>query len=300
METPTFCTTPLLRIAYIAGGPGAGAPVLLLHGWPDDATTFTRIAPVLHRAGFRTFAPWLRGFGKTTFLSDETMRSGEIAAMAQDVIDFADAFGLGRFAVVGHDWGARIAYLLASVFPERIRCCSALSLGWQPGEFATPPLDEVRAFWYQWFMATDRGAEIVRQQGKAFAHFQWESWSPPGWFEEELFDSVAASFENPDWADVTLHSYRVRWGEADPDPRYADLARRQISAKSIPAPTLTIHGDADRVVLPQSSEGKELYFTAHYERQLLAGIGHFPTREAPERVADHLVGFLDSFGRGEA
>src|SRR5262245_3628160 len=130
------CETPLLRIAYEAGGPQDGAPVLLLHDWPDDASTFDAVAPALHRAGWQTFAPWLRGFGQTRFLSPHTMRSGEIAAMAQDALDFADALGLARFAVVGHDWGARIAYLLASVVPERISHCAAMSLGWQPGAFA--------------------------------------------------------------------------------------------------------------------------------------------------------------------
>src|SRR4051812_43172474 len=117
METLAVCTTPLLRVAHLTGGPKTGAPVLLLHGWPDDATTFAHVAPVLHRAGFRTFTPWLRGFGQTAFLSTKTMRSGEIAALAQDALDFADALGLDCFAIVGHDWGARIAYLLASVFP---------------------------------------------------------------------------------------------------------------------------------------------------------------------------------------
>ncbi|MBZ9769099.1 alpha/beta hydrolase [Mesorhizobium sp. CA6] len=297
MDEPVFCDTPLLRVAYVSGGSEDGAPVLLLHGWPDDATTFADVSPFLHAAGFRTFAPWLRGFGGSVFHSGETMRSGEIAAMAQDALDFADAIGLVRFAVVGHDWGARIAYLLASVFPQRIRCCAALSLGWQPGSLPTPPLEQTRAFWYQWFMATERGEQFVRQHGHSFARFQWGSWSPPGWFDDALFERVARSFKNPDWRDVTLHSYRVRWGEADPDPRYAELARKQVEAKVISVPTLVLHGDDDRVVLPGSSEGKEEYFSASYERELLPGVGHFPTREAPEQTREALESFLTSFGR---
>lgn len=297
MEEPVFCDTALLRVAYLSGGSEDGQPVLLLHGWPDDATTFAEVAPYLQAAGFRTFAPWLRGFGKTSFHSDETMRSGEIAAMAQDALDFADAIGLERFAVVGHDWGARIAYLLASVFPQRITCCAALSLGWQPGPPSMPPLEQAKAFWYQWFMATERGEEFVRQHGHSFARFQWDSWSPPGWFDDTLFERVAGSFENPDWPDVTLHSYRVRWGEADPDPNYAELARRQVEAETISVPTLVLHGDDDRVVLPASSEDKEPYFTAGYERVLVPGVGHFPTREAPAQVRARLEKFLVGFGR---
>ncbi|PZV37204.1 alpha/beta fold hydrolase [Mesorhizobium kowhaii] len=297
MTSVSYCDTPLLRIAYLRGGPEEGKPVILLHGWPDDATTYARVAPTLHRSGFRTFSPWLRGFGKTSFLSKQTMRSGEIAAMAQDVLDFADALGLSRFAVVGHDWGARISYLLASVFPDRINCCAALSLGWQPGKPATPAPEQAKAFWYQWFMAAARGAEFVRHHRKEFARFQWNTWSPPGWFDDAVFDNVAASFENPDWLDVTLHSYRVRWEEADPDPHYAELARRQTSVKVITVPTLTLHGGDDRVVFPRSSEGLEEHFTASYERAVLHGVGHFPTREAAEEVSGLLAKFLDDYGR---
>jgi pimeloyl-ACP methyl ester carboxylesterase len=144
----------MLRVAYLSGGPRDGAPVVLLHGWPDDATTYARISPTLHEAGFRTFSPWLRGFESTSFLSQETMRSGEIAATAQDVLDLADALGLSRFAIVGHDWGARILTCWHRFFPERINCCAALSLGRQPGKAATPPPEQARACWYQWFMAT--------------------------------------------------------------------------------------------------------------------------------------------------
>ncbi|TPL78946.1 alpha/beta hydrolase [Mesorhizobium sp. B2-3-13] len=296
MNPVSFCDTPLLRIAYLDGGLQDGPPVVLLHGWPDDATTYARISPVLHEAGFRTFSPWLRGFGQTSFLSKETMRSGEIAAMAQDVLDFADALGLSRFAIVGHDWGARIAYLLASIFPDRISCCAALSLGWQPGKPATPAPEQAKAFWYQWFMATARGAEFVRKNRKEFARFQWDSWSPLGWFDDTIFDKVAVSFDNPDWPDVTLHSYRVRWGEAEPDPCYAELARRQTSVKIITVPTLTLHGGDDRVVLPPSSEGLEEHFTAPYKRVVLDAVGHFPTREASHEVSRLLASFLDSFG----
>jgi pimeloyl-ACP methyl ester carboxylesterase len=296
----SFCDTSLLRIAYLSGGPEDGPPVLFLHGWPDDATTFADIVPSVQADGFRTVTPWLRGFGKTIFRSNETMRSGEIAAMAQDTIDLADALGLGRFAVVGHDWGARIAYLLASVLPERITCCAALSLGWQPGLPATPHLEQAMAFWYQWFMATRPGEEAVREHGRAFARFLWDTWSPAGWFDDESFNSVAKSFENPDWVDVTLHSYRVRWDEAKPDPRYAELARKQISANTIAVPTLTLHGDEDRVVLATSSEAKGRYFSASYDRRLLAGIGHFPTREAPEQVLEAIREFLAAFAQGNA
>lgn len=217
-------------MAYERGGPVGGPPVILLHGWPDDVRTFERMVPAVQGAGFQTVVPWLRGFGPTSFLSSETMRSGEMVAMAQDTLDLADALKLNTFAVVGHDWGARIAYVLAAVHPERTTRICAMSVGWQPGELPTPALEQVRKYWYQWFMATDRGSEAVRRDRKAFARIQWETWAPRGWFDEGEFEITAKSFENPDWPDITLHSYRVRWGEADKDPRYRDIDRRAKAA----------------------------------------------------------------------
>lgn len=285
-------STPQLNVSYMDTGPAKGLPALLLHGWPDDAHTFDELSPALHRAGYRTIAPWLRGFGSTRFRSDATMRSGQMVAMAQDALDLADALGIDRFAVIGHDWGARIAYILAALFPDRITHCVALSVGWTPGEMQTPRLLQAKAFWYQWFMATRAGATFVRNQGIAFARCQWETWSPAGWFDEATFDAVAQSFANPDWADITLHAYRVRWGEADADPAYAALEARQKAAQTITVPTLMIQGGEDRCVLPSSSEGREQYFSASYAREVLEGVGHFPTREASGRVGKLLVEFL--------
>jgi pimeloyl-ACP methyl ester carboxylesterase len=284
--------TPLLKIAYEQDGPANGVPVILLHGWPDDVRTFDTVAPGLGKAGFKTYAPWLRGFGETRFLLADTTRSGQIAAMADDVISFADALGLERFAVVGHDWGARIAYLLASIIPERISRIAALSVGWEPGEAPTPPFRQSSHYWYQWFMATARGAEAVHKQGKEFARFMWDTWSPPGWFSQQEFNTTAASFENPDWAEITLHSYRVRWGEAEPDPRYAAIEARKKAVRTIGVPTLMIQGGDDRCGLPASSEGKERHFTGCYERIVLDGVGHFPLREAPEETASLVAAFL--------
>jgi pimeloyl-ACP methyl ester carboxylesterase len=254
--------------------------------------TYDAVAPALQASGFRTIAPWLRGFGPTSFLSAGTMRSGEMVAMTQDVLDLADALSLKTFAVVGHDWGARIAYVLGAVYPERVTRICAMSVGWQPGELATPGLEQARKYWYQWFMATDRGGEAVRKDGKAFAHVQWETWAPEGWFKDAEFEVTARSFENPDWPAITVHSYRVRWGEADKDPRYRELDRRAMSAQTISVPTLMIQGGSDGVTLPSTTDGKEKYFTGGYRRHVLEGVGHFPTREAPDAVNKLVIDFL--------
>ena len=289
---PDFAVTPTLRVAYEAGGPENGRPVLLLHGWPDDPRTYDKIAPVLQRQGFRTIVPFLRGFGDTSFLSKETMRSGEMVAMAQDALDLADALTLERFAVVGHDWGARIAYALAILAPERVTRICAMSVGWQPGELATPNFEQVRNYWYQWFMATGRGKEAVARDRNGFARIMWDTWAPAGWFSEAEFETTAKSFANPDWTAITLHSYQVRWGEAAKDPRYRALGQRAHAANSISVPTLMIQGGADGVTLAASTDGKDRHFTGGYRRRVLDGVGHFPTREAPEAVNRLLLEFL--------
>lgn len=287
-----FAATPVLRIAYDVGGAADAPPVMLLHGWPDDPRTYGGIAPALQKAGLRTIVPYLRGFGPTSFLSADTMRSGEMVAMAQDALDLADALKLERFAVVGHDWGARIAYVLAAVFPERVTRIVPMSVGWQPGELATPGLEQVRKYWYQWFMATQRGEDAVRRDPKAFARIMWETWAPADWFADGEFEATARSFANRDWVDITLHSYRVRWGEADKDPRYRDLDARAKSAQTIAVPTLMIQGAADGVTLASSTAGKDRYFTAGYARHVLDGVGHFPTRENPAAVSALVADFL--------
>jgi pimeloyl-ACP methyl ester carboxylesterase len=287
-----FATTPLLRVAYEAGGPADATPVLLLHGWPDDARTYDKVVPALHDAGVRTIVPWLRGHGPTTFLPGDTFRSGEMVAMAQDALDLADALGITTFSVVGHDWGARIAYVMAALWPERVNRICAISVGWQPGELATPGLDQVRHYWYQWFMATERGRQTVAADGTAFARIMWETWAPAGWFTEAEFSETAASFANPDWTAITLHSYQVRWGEADKDPRYHDLDACYHAAKAIAVPTLMVQGGADGVTLAATTAGKDGHFTAGYTRHVLDGIGHFPTREAPEALNRLVVDFL--------
>ena len=264
-----FVDTSLLRVGYLCGGPANGRPLLLLHGWPDDATTYDTVAAQLQRAGYRTYAPWLRGFGPTRFLDDSTFRSGEIAAFAQDAVDFADALGLERFDLVGHDWGARAAGVISATHPHRLRHCALLSYAWQPGNLATPALPQLRAFWYQWFMATDRGKAFVSGDRKSFAREMWDTWSPPGWFSDEQFAEVAKSFENPDWPAVTVHSYRVRWQEADPDPRYAVLTARHHEVRSIEVPVLLLQGGDDRAVLPASTEGKEIFYSGGYRREVL-------------------------------
>jgi pimeloyl-ACP methyl ester carboxylesterase len=212
--------------------------------------------------------------------------------MAQDALDLADALDLEDFVVVGHDWGARIAYALAILAPERVTKIAAMSVGWQPGELPTPNFEQSRKYWYQWFMSTERGAQAVAKDCKGFARVMWETWAPQGWFSDNEFETTARSFENPDWPEITVHSYRVRWAEALKDQRYAALDAQVREAQSISVPTLMIQGGADGVTLPETTAGKGQYFTGGYARHVLDGVGHFPTREAAERINKLLLEFL--------
>ncbi len=285
--------TPLLSVGCLVSGPEDGRPLMLLHGWPDGARTWDALLPALHAAGHRTIAPFLRGQGPTRFRGGTTMRSGEIVAMAQDALDLADALGLDRFGVVGHDWGGRIAYTLACAAPHRVAAAAVLAAAWDRNDpDQTVSMPQNQALWYQWLMALDRGAALVRDDRRSFTRYIWELWSPGWTVPEDDFAAAAAGFDNPDWADVTVHSYRVRWSQAPRDPAYATLTRRVAADPVIAVPTLMLQGGADPVALPQGSEGKDRLFSGSYKRVVLDGLGHFPQRQGPEAVLERLLPFL--------
>jgi pimeloyl-ACP methyl ester carboxylesterase len=289
--------TPLLDMAYETGGPADGMPVLLLHGWPDDANGWKGVAPLMHAAGFRTFAPWWRGHGETRFHSSDTMRDGRSVALACDVLDFADALGLDRFAVAGHDWGGRAAYALAAIAPERLVAIAALAIGYTPrGAFPVPDFEQSRRWWYQWFMTFDGGAEALRDDPIGFDRLQWDTWSPPGWYDEADFVEASESVRNPDWVAVTLHAYRSRWGREPTDPRYATPQATIEGTETLRVPTLMLQGASDHCDPPEHSEGQERYFTGGYRRVLLPDVGHFPAREAPARVAEEVIAHFTANG----
>lgn len=285
----------VLEIAFDEGGPPEGAAVLLLHGWPDAPRGWREVAARLHAAGFRTVTPYLRGFGQTRFLATNTVRDGRGVALAQDAVDLADALHLEQFAVVGHDWGARVAYTLAALFPERVTRVVGIALAYQPrGVFTLPPFSQARRFWYQWFMTLDAGAEALRADPTGFARIQWDTWSPAGWFDDAEFAATATSFADPDWANVTLNAYRGRWRSELTDSRYDFLQSRLSETETISRPTLMIQGGMDYCDEPSSSEGLDAYFTDGYRRIVLPGAGHFPHREAPGAVADAVISHLSA------
>jgi pimeloyl-ACP methyl ester carboxylesterase len=295
-NSSTVTVETALSVCCELSGPPDGYPCVLLHGWPDDVRTWDRILPALHAANLRIIVPYLRGFGPTRFRDSAAMRNGQLSALAQDLLDLAEALDLKRFAVVGHDWGARAAYIASCLAgPARISHCAAFSVGWgtnDPGQSLS--LRQVQNYWYHWYMALERGARLVHEDRRGFTRHIWSIWNP-GWeISETEFERTAASFDNPDWAEIVLHSYQVRWGLAATDPALEEVETRLRRNPQIAVPTLVLHGGSDPCNDPATSEDKERFFNGPYERIVLPGVGHFPQRQAAEAVASHLVRFLTS------
>lgn len=286
--------TPDLHITFDETGAQHGHPVLLLHGWPDDATTWDAVSSRLQDRNLRLIAPYLRGFGPTVFRNEEALRTANGAVLAIDAISLMDGLGIDRFSVVGHDWGSNIAEALAMGWPSRVDRMALLASLPRMGGLKTPPFRQAQRYWYHWFMATKRGAEAIAKDPHGFARIQWENWSPDGWFDEATFNAVAKSFDNPDWVAVTLHSYRVRWGEAEPDPDSVWLEDRIKETHSLSLPTVYFQGMDDGVNPPDLSEDLYKKFTGPFDRIVLQNVGHFPQREDPETVARELAVFLAS------
>lgn len=288
------CDTPDLHITFDETGARDGHPVLLLHGWPDDASTWKDMSVLLQERKLRLIAPYLRGFGGTTFRDQRTLRTANGAVLAMDAIDLLDRLGIDRFSVVGHDWGSNIAEALAIGWPDRVARIALLSSLPRMGGLKTPTFQQAQRYWYHWFMATKRGSEAIAADPHGFARIQWENWGPDGWFDEATFEAVARSFDNPDWVAITLHSYRVRWGEADPDPQSAWLEDRIKETRSLSLPSIYFQGAEDGVNPPELSENLHERFSGPFDRILLQNVGHFPQREDPETVARELAIFLQT------
>ncbi|PPQ36305.1 alpha/beta fold hydrolase [Rhodopila globiformis] len=284
--------TPVLEIAYLESGPPDGPPVILLHGWPSDVHDYDGVAPPLAAAGFRVLVPWLRGFGPTQFLHPATPRSGQQAALGADVRDFMDALSIPRATLVGYDWGGRAACVVAALWPERVAGLVAITgYGIQDIAAASRPAAAEQEFryWYQWYFHTRRGRAGLDANRGAIARLLWQLWSPNWRFDEVMFQATAASFDNPDFVDVTIHSYRHRYGNAPGDPAHDALEASLAGQPAIAAPTIVLHGEADGVGPPATSITRDRLFARLLERKLIPRAGHFLSRENPADVVAAVV-----------
>jgi pimeloyl-ACP methyl ester carboxylesterase len=292
MSEPLFAATRDARIAYYERGPRDGPPVLLVHGFPDDARTWDALVPALVAAGYRTIAPYLRGFGPTA-LTDDAPRNGEIGALSFDVLALADALGLARFDYVGHDWGARAGYAVAALAPQRLRSLCTLAVAYGANVAAQRlSIEQARAYWYQWYFATPRGEAELQTNRHAFCRALWGYWAPGWHFDEAEYDATAASFGNPDFVSIALSSYRQRWGFMPGAERYAAERAALEAAPRLTVPTLTLMGRDDGATLPASADGTAARFAGPYRVEVVAKCGHFLQREQPQVVTDALVAHL--------
>ena len=289
--------TSVLEIAYLEAGPDDGPPVILLHGWPSDVHDYDDIVPALAAAGHRVLVPWLRGFGATRFLDNATPRSGQQAALGADVRDFMDALAIPNAILVGYDWGGRAACVVAALWPERVSGLVAITgYGIQDIAASTKPgtAEQEHRYWYQWYFHTDRGRAGLTSNRTEITRLLWRLWSPNWAFDEETLRKTASSFENPDFVDVTIQSYRHRYGNAAGDPAYDAIEAKLAALPTISVPTIVLHGEADGVGSPASSIPRDRLFVGPMTRHQLPLAGHFLSRERPGDVVAAVVQLSNS------
>lgn len=290
-----YARSPQLDIAYESHGKPDGDPVILLHGFPYDTRAYDAVVPLLTTHAHRVIVPYLRGYGPTRFLSPDTMRSGQQAAMAQDLIDLMDALGIRRAALAGYDWGGRAANIVAALWPERVRCLvSANGYTIQDIAGAVQPQspDAEHRLWYQYYFHTARGAAGLAANRRELCGLLWGQWSPSWDFSPEVYARTAASFDNPDFVDVVIHSYRHRFGYAAGDPALAPIEEALARRPPIEVPTISLCGADDWVVPLRQPDPDTQNFAGQYERRELPGVGHNVPQEAPEAVASALLELL--------
>jgi len=282
----------VLNIAYAEAGPADGQPVILLHGWPYDIYAFVDVAPLLASAGYRVLVPYLRGYGATRFLSSETIRNGQPAALATDVIAFMDALKIDKAILAGFDWGARTVNIVSALWPERTKATVSVSgylIGSQEANKMPAPPKAEFDYWYQFYFATERGRLGYEKYRREFAKLIWKTASPQWQFDDATFDRSAAAFDNPDHVAISIHNYRWRLGLAEGEAKFDALEKRLAEFPVITVPTITMEGDANGAPHPDPSAYAKK-FSGKYEHRLIkGGVGHNLPQEAPRAFAEAVV-----------
>jgi pimeloyl-ACP methyl ester carboxylesterase len=282
----------LLNVGYAEVGPASGPPVILLHGWPYDIHSFVDVAPLLASKGYRVLVPFLRGYGTTCFLSNDTFRNGQQSVVALDIIAFMDALKIQKAIVGGFDWGARTADIMAALWPERCKALVAVSgylIGSQAaGKTPLPPAAEAQ-WWYQFYFATERGEAGYKKNTHDFAKLIWKQASPKWNFDDAIFERSAASFDNPDHVAIVIHNYRWRQNLAEGEAKYDSLEKRLATGPVIAVPAITLEGDDNGA--PHADGG--VYagkFSGKYEHRIIkGGVGHNLPQEAPQAFAQAII-----------
>jgi pimeloyl-ACP methyl ester carboxylesterase len=288
MEALRTIRTPSLEVAYAEQGPPDGPPVLLLHGFPYAPQAYAEVAPRLAAAGRRCIIPYLRGYGATRFLSADTPRSGQQAALGQDLLDLLDALAIPRATLAGYDWGGRAACIVAALWPERVAglvSCTGYNIQDIAASVKPSAPEQEHRLWYQYYFHTERGRAGLEADRHGIARLLWRLWSPEWRFDDATFAASAPAFDNPDFVPVVIQSYRHRFGYAEGDPALEPIEAALARQPRIAVPTIAPHGGADGVGPAEASATHHRHFSGAYERRILPGIGHNLPQEAPEAFA---------------
>jgi pimeloyl-ACP methyl ester carboxylesterase len=282
----------VLNIAYAEDGTANGPAVILLHGWPYDIYSFVEVAPLLASAGYRVIIPYLRGYGTTCFLADDTFRNGQPSALAVDVIALMDALKIEKAVLAGFDWGARTGDIVAALWPERCKALVSVSgylIGSQAaGKTPLPPKAEL-LWWYQFYFSTERGREGYEKYRRDFSKLIWQLASPNWKFDDATFNRSAVAFDNPDHVAIVIHNYRWRLGLAEGESKYDDFEKRLATGPAITVPTITLEGDANGAPHLEPSAYRSKFSGKYEHRTIIGGIGHNLPQEAPQAFAKAVV-----------
>jgi len=283
-------TAEVLEVAYRAYGPDDGWPCILCHGFPYDVHAYAEAAPILADRGARVIVPYVRGYGPTRFLSEETPRSGEQAALGADLLALMDALQIGRAVLGGYDWGGRAACIVAALWPERVAALISgnsyniqnIARSWEPADAATEA-----AYWYQYYFHSERGRRGLQRNRRDIARTLWGMWSPDWAFDEATFARSAPAFDNPDFVEVVLHSYRHRYGLVSGDPAVAHIETRLTAQPPITVPSVTIDGAGDGVSGTTERDARK--FTGPHRHLIWEKTGHNLPQERPELWAEAVL-----------
>jgi pimeloyl-ACP methyl ester carboxylesterase len=291
-----YIDTRDLRIAYEETGKAGETTVILMHGFPYDIRAYDEVTKYLQREKCRVIVPYLRGYGPTKFLSADTFRSGQQAALGNDLIELMDALGLEKAIVGGYDWGGRACCIVSALYPERVVGLVSMA-GYNIQnipKFSEPDIPEIEMLnWYQFYFHSERGRAGLTKYRKELCRLLWRNWSPTWKFNDETFEATVVSFDNPDFVDIVVHSYRHRYGLAKGDPKFEAIEQALQKQPAIKVPSIILDAEADGVE-PLSRTGKDAdRFEGGYERRVIKGVGHDLPQESPAEFAEAILAFVN-------
>ncbi len=288
-----YIITDDLNIGYEEYGDSEGFPIILLHGFPYDVRSWDKVIPFLVSDGKRILVPYLRGYGPTSFRYPDTPRKAQQSAIAQDVVDFADSLGISEFALSGFDWGNRAACIVSIFHPKRVKAFVSIG-GYAVQDTINRELpasaDSEAKLWYQWYFNTEQGQVGLERNRRDIIRYLWETWSPSWQYSNEVFDASASSFDNPDFVEITLHSYRHRHMNAVGEERFIEIERELSKGPCIEVPSIVLQGGASGLWSPSRGSRKDKEkFSQLIDWRIVEGGGHDLPVQRPKQVSSALL-----------